>query len=156
MAKQIGNGFPLAAVAMTKEVASSLGSKLTFSTYGGNPMAMAAGRETLKVIDDEKLQENCHEMGLLFMKGLKELQNKYEQIGDIRGKGLMIGVELVTDRESKTPNPELLSKIHEKTKVYGILLGKGGRFNNVFRIQPPMCLNAEDVWFALDVIDRSF
>jgi alanine-glyoxylate transaminase/(R)-3-amino-2-methylpropionate-pyruvate transaminase len=78
MAKQMGNGFPLAAVAMTKEVASSLGGKLTFSTYGGNPMAMAAGRETLKVIDDEKLQENSHEMGLLFLKGLKELQNKYE------------------------------------------------------------------------------
>jgi alanine-glyoxylate transaminase/(R)-3-amino-2-methylpropionate-pyruvate transaminase len=73
MAKQMGNGFPLAAVAMTKEVASSLGGKLTFSTYGGNPMAMAAGRETLKVIDDEKLQENSHEMGLLFLKGLREL-----------------------------------------------------------------------------------
>jgi len=134
MAKQMGNGFPLAAVATTKEIASSLGGKLTFSTYGGNPMAMAAGREVLKVIDDEKLQENSHEMGLLFLKGFKELQNKYEQIGDVRGQGLMIGVEIVTDKESKTPNTELLNQIYEKTKDYGILLGKGGRHGNVFRV----------------------
>ena len=73
MAKQIGNGFPLAAVAMTKEIASSLGSKLTFSTYGANPIAMAAGREALKVVDDEKMQKNSLEMGNLLMKGLKEL-----------------------------------------------------------------------------------
>ena len=74
MAKQMGNGFPLAAVATTKEIANSLGGKLTFSTYGANPIAMAAGREVLKVVDDEKLQENSLEMGNLFLKGLKELQ----------------------------------------------------------------------------------
>ena len=68
----------------------------------------------------------------------------------------MIGVELVTDKESKTPDAALLAKVYEKTKDYGILLGKGGRHGNVIRLQPPMCLNAEDVWFALDVIDRSF
>ena len=152
----MGNGFPLTAVATTKEIASSIGSKLTFSTYGANPIAMAAGREVLKVVDDEKLQENSLEMGNLFLKGLKELSAKYDQIGDIRGQGLMIGAEIVTDKESKTPNAELLNKVYEKTKDYGILLGKGGRHGNVFRVQPPMCLNAEDVWFALDVIDRSF
>jgi len=81
----MGNGFPLAAVATTKEIASSIGSKLTFSTYGANPIAMAAGREVLKVVDDEKLQENSLEMGNLFLKGLKELSAKYDQIGDIRG-----------------------------------------------------------------------
>lgn len=155
MAKMMGNGFPMAAVATTKEIANSFGSKVTFSTYGGNPIAMATGREVLKVIDDEKLQENCQVMGALFMKGLKELQNKYDQVGDVRGNGLMIGIELVTDQESKTPNPELLTEILEKTKDYGILLGKGGRFGNVFRLQPPMCLNAKDVEFAIDVIDRS-
>jgi len=95
-------------------------------------------------------------MGNLFLKGLNELKNKYEQIGDVRGQGLMVGMEIVTDKDSKTPNPELVNKVYEKTKDYGILLGKGGRHGNVFRIQPPMCLNAEDVWFALDVIDRSF
>ena len=134
MAKQIGNGFPLAAVATTKEIASSLGSKLTFSTYGANPIAMAAGREALKVVDDEKLQQNCLEMGNLLMKGLKELQQRYDQIGDVRGKGLMIGMEIVTDKETNDPNPDYVSKVFEKTKDYGILVGKGGRFGNVFRI----------------------
>ena len=134
MAKQIGNGFPLAAVATTKEIASSLGSKLTFSTYGANPIAMAAGREALKVVDDEKLQQNCLEMGNLLMKGLIELQQRYDQIGDVRGKGLMIGMEIVTDKETNDPNPDYFSKVFEKTKDYGILVGKGGRFGNVFRI----------------------
>jgi len=109
MAKMMGNGFPIAAVATTKEIANSFGSKMTFSTYGGNPIAMATGREVLKVIDEEKLQENSQVMGALLMKGLKELQNKYDQIGDIRGTGLMIGIEMVTDSESKTPNTELMA-----------------------------------------------
>jgi len=95
---------------------------------------MAAGREALKVVDDENLQQNCLELGNLFMKGLKELQQKYEQIGDVRGQGLMIGVEVVTDRESNEPNPELFTKVYEKTKDYGILVGKGGRFGTTFRI----------------------
>ena len=68
----------------------------------------------------------------------------------------MIGVELVTDKESKTPDAALLAKVIEKIKDHGILLGKGGTHGNVIRLQPPMCLNAEDVWFALDVFDRSF
>ena len=68
----------------------------------------------------------------------------------------MIGVEIVTDKETNEPNPEFLNKVYEKTKDYGILLGKGDRFGNVFRMQPPMCINAEDVWFTLDVMDRSF
>ena len=134
MAKQIGNGFPLAAVATTKEIASALGSKLTFSTYGANPIAMAAGREALKVVDDENLQQNCLELGNLFMKGLKELQQKYDQIGDVRGNGLMIGMELVKDKESKEPNPDFFAKVYEKTKDYGLLVGKGGRFGTTFRI----------------------
>ena len=89
------------------------------------------------------------------MKGLKEIQNKYVEVGDVRGSGLMIGIELVTDSETKAPNNKLFADVFEKTKDHGILLGKGGRFGNVFRLQPPMCLNAQDVEFALDVIDRS-
>lgn len=96
MAKTIGNGLPLAAVACSKEVCDSL-SKLTFSTYSANPLAVAAGRETLRVIDEEGMQENSRLRGEQFMKGLKELQSRYDQIGDVRGQGLMIGVELVRD-----------------------------------------------------------
>ena len=137
MAKQQGNGFPLAAVATTREIADNFiqHQKLTFSAYGGNPIAMAVGREVLRVIDDEKLQENAHEMGKLFMKGLNEIKSRVHTVGDVRGKGLMIGVEIVENQESNEPvDAVYFAKVYEKTKDYGILLGKGGRYGNVLRM----------------------
>lgn len=154
MAKQMGNGFPLAAVAVSKEVGAAM-NKLTFSTYGGNPLSMAAGREVIRVIDDEKMQENSHNLGKLLMAGLQDLKSRYECVGDVRGSGLMMGLEIVTDKESKLPDNALFNDIFEKTKDYGLLLGKGGRFGNTFRIQPPMCINEKDVEFSLDVFERS-
>lgn len=155
MAKTVGNGMPIGVTACTKEVASSLGNKLTFTTYAANPLAMAAGREVLKVIDEEGMQENCRLRGDQFLKGLRELQKVHHVIGDVRGVGLMIGCELVQDQESKVPvDADFFGDVFEKCKDYGILLGKGGRFGNCFRIQPPMCLSEEDVDFALDVIDQ--
>lgn len=154
MAKQMGNGFPLAAVATSKEIAGSL-NKLTFSTYGANPMAMAAGREILHVIDDEHLQDNSARCGALLKEGLLDIQSRYEQVGDVRGEGLMMGMEIVKDKESKEPAPELFAEMFEKTKDHGLLLGKGGRFGTTFRIQPPMCITEKDVEFSLDVFERS-
>jgi len=118
-------------------------------------MAMAAGREVLKVIDDEGLQENCRVLGERYMKGLNELKDRYEEVGDVRGAGLMIGVEFVTDKESKNPDGAFFADFHEATKTYGVLAGKGGRFGNVMRLQPPMCMTAADVDFSLDVFERS-
>lgn len=103
MAKHIGNGFPLAAVATTKEIASNY-KKMTFTTYGANPIAMAAGREILKVIDEEGLQEKTRINSEYMHAGFKYLEDKYEEVGDVRGHGLMLGVELVKDKESKLPN----------------------------------------------------
>lgn len=137
MAKQQGNGFPLAAVATTREIADNFSQhqKLTFTTYGGNPIAMAVGREVLRVIDDENLQENSNEMGKLFMTGLNEIKSRVHTVGDVRGKGLMIGVEIVQDQESNEPaDAAYFAKVYEKTKDYGILLGKGGRYGNVLRL----------------------
>jgi len=155
MAKHIGNGIPLAAVATTKEIASAM-SKNTFTTFGGNPIAMAAGREILKVIDEEDLMEQTRIKTEYMHSGFKYLEDKYEIVGDIRGHGLMMGMELVKDKESKDPvDAKLFANIWERAKDYGLLVGKGGGYGNVFRIQPPMCITHQDIDFAIDVMDRS-
>lgn len=155
MAKQIGNGMPFGAIATSKEIANCL-KKLTFHTYAGNPICMAAGREVLKVVDEDGLQQNCLERGEQMMNGLRELQTIYKQIGDVRGAGLMIGMEIVRDQESNAPvDPAFFADFFENTKDYGVLVGKGGRYLNTIRIQPPMCITEQDVDFALDVFEQS-
>ncbi|EDW18804.2 alanine--glyoxylate aminotransferase 2, mitochondrial isoform X2 [Drosophila mojavensis] len=156
MAKGIGNGFPLAAVVTTPEIAASLGMALHFNTYGGNPMASAVGISVLDVIEEEQLQRNSLEVGTYFLNCLEELQQRYELIGDVRGKGLMIGVELVSDRETRAPlaAPHVLD-IWETCKDMGVLFGRGGLHGNVLRIKPPMCINRADVKFAVDVLGQA-
>lgn len=128
----IGNGFPMAAVVTTPEIAESLGLALHFNTYGGNPMASAVGIAVLDVIEEEQLQKNALEIGTYFLKSLAELKDRYEIIGDVRGKGLMIGLELVSDRETKAPLgvPHVL-EIWEACKDMGVLFGRGGLNGNV-------------------------
>lgn len=156
MAKGIGNGFPLAAVVTTPEIAASLGMALHFNTYGGNPMASAVGIAVLDVIEEEQLQRNSLDVGTYFLNCLAELQQRYEIIGDVRGKGLMIGVELVGDRETRAPlaAPHVL-EIWETCKDMGVLFGRGGLHGNVLRIKPPMCITRADVKFAVDVLGRA-
>eukprot|EP00761_Pharyngomonas_kirbyi_P011804 gb/GECH01011830.1/.p1 GENE.gb/GECH01011830.1/~~gb/GECH01011830.1/.p1 ORF type:complete len:486 (+),score=121.14 gb/GECH01011830.1/:1-1458(+) len=155
LAKGIGNGFPMGAVVTTKEIAQLLGQRLHFNTYGGNPLASAVGMAVLDVIEKEGLQENSAKRGDELMQGMLKLKDKYEIVGDVRGKGLMLGMEIVKDKESKTPDPQKLAEIFEKTKDMGLLIGKGGADGNVFRIKPPMCINKEDVEFTLQVLDHA-
>ncbi|XP_005182509.1 alanine--glyoxylate aminotransferase 2, mitochondrial isoform X2 [Musca domestica] len=156
MAKGIGNGFPMAAVVTTPEIAKSLGMALHFNTYGGNPMASAVGIAVLDVIEEEQLQKNSLEVGTYFLNKLAELRDSYEIVGDVRGKGLMIGLELVSDRKTKAPLgvPHVL-EIWEQCKDMGVLFGRGGLNGNIFRIKPPMCINKSDVNFAVDVLNRA-
>ena len=100
MGKPIGNGHPMAAVFTTKEIASSLGEMEFFSTFGGNPVSCSIGMAVLDVIENEKLIENARIMGELFIQGFNELKEQYQIIGDVRGKGLFLGIELVKDRET--------------------------------------------------------
>lgn len=128
----IGNGFPLAAVVTTPKIAECLGQALHFNTYGGSPLACAVGLAVLDVIEEEKLQKNSLEIGTYFLKCLAELRERYPSIGDVRGKGLMIGVELVADRETKTPlSVPHVVEIWEKCKDMGVLFGRGGINGNV-------------------------
>ena len=153
MAKGIGNGAPLAAVATRPEIADTLARKIHFNTFGGNPVSCAMGKAVLEVIDRENLQQNCIETGKYLMAGYRRLMDKHDIIGDIRGKGLMTGIELVTDRRLKTPAQAEAIKVFEKTKDLGFLIGKGGLFSNVLRIKPPMCITREDVDFMIEVLD---
>lgn len=132
MAKGIGNGFPMAAVVTTPEIAQSLGMALHFNTYGGNPMASSVGIAVLDVIEQENLQKNSLDVGTYYLKSLAQLKERFDIIGDVRGKGLMIGVEMVNDRESKTPlSAPHMAEIWENCKDKGVLFGKGGLHGNV-------------------------
>jgi len=153
MAKGMGNGFPIAAVVTTPEVGEVVTRALHFNTFGGNPMACAVGISVLDTIRDEKLMENSHDVGTYFLHGLAKLRDQYEIVGDVRGKGLMIGIEMVEDKASKKAlNPVHMVDIWEKCKDMRLLLGKGGLYGNVFRIKPPMCITKEDADFALTVM----
>ncbi len=153
MAKGIGNGCPLAAVVTRPEIAKALTSRIHFNTFGGNPVSMAQGLATLNVLLDENYQARAKDIGAHLRRGLEALQKKHRLIGDIRGRGLMIGVELVEDRTGKTPASKQTADIFERCKDLGLILGKGGFFGNVLRIKPPMCLTREDCDFLCAVLD---
>jgi alanine-glyoxylate transaminase/(R)-3-amino-2-methylpropionate-pyruvate transaminase len=155
MAKGIGNGAPLAAVTTRMDIAKALTQRLHFNTFGGNPVSMAAGLATLDVIDAEGIQENARVLGKRLKSGLERLQRDHALIGDVRGMGLMIGVELVRDRATKEPAKSETVDVLEAAREMNLLIGKGGLDGNVLRIKPPMCITADDVAYALDVLDHS-
>ena len=154
MAKGIGNGVPLAAVTTRREIAEALTSRIHFNTFGGNPISMAAGLAVLEVIDEDGLQENARRVGTRLLQGLRRLQTQHRLIGEVRGIGLMLGVELVTDRTTRAPASGQTLEVLEEAREMGVLMGKGGLDGNVLRIKPPMCITVEDADFAVDVLDR--
>jgi alanine-glyoxylate transaminase/(R)-3-amino-2-methylpropionate-pyruvate transaminase len=156
MAKGIGNGVPLAAVTTRAEIAQSLTNRIHFNTFGGNPVCMAAGSAVLDVIDEDGLQENSRVIGARLKAGLKRLMAGHSLIGDVRGMGLMLGMELVRDRSTKEPAKAETLEILERAREMGVLFGKGGIDGNVLRIKPPMCISAEYDDFAVDVLDQAF
>lgn len=155
MAKGIGNGCPLAAVVTTPEIAKSLASRIHFNTFGGNPVSCAQGRAVLRVIENEGLQANCLNIGAYLTAGFEKLAGKHSIIGQVRGKGLMLGVELVKDRSTKAPAREECAEVFERCKDLGLLIGKGGLWGNTLRIKPPMCIHQADADFMLEVIDEA-
>jgi alanine-glyoxylate transaminase/(R)-3-amino-2-methylpropionate-pyruvate transaminase len=155
MAKSIGNGIPLAAVTTRMEIAQALTQRLHLNTFGGNPISCAAGLAVLEVIDEEGLQENARAQGARLKSGLQDLIRRHPLVGDVRGMGLMLGVELVEDRESRKPARGATTAVLEAAKEMGLLLGRGGLDGNVLRIKPPLCITAEDVDYALEVLDRA-
>ncbi|MBM4464869.1 MAG: aspartate aminotransferase family protein [Chloroflexi bacterium] len=151
-AKGIANGTPMGATVATDEVADSF-QGLTISTFGGNPVSCAAALATIEVIEEENLASNAQVMGDYLREKLEELKEKYPLVGDVRGMGLMQGVELV--REGKEPASEEILQVFEATKRQGLLIGKGGLYGNVIRIAPPLNISKADVDEAVRILDKA-
>ena len=156
MGKPIGNGHPMAAVFTTKEIADSFKGMEFFSTFGGNPVSCAIGMAVLDVIEEKNLIENSKLMGELFIDGLTKLKNRYEIIGDIRGKGLFLGIELIKNRSSLEPAPKEAKLLVEGMLSKNILLSIDGPRKNVIKIKPPMVISKEDVDRTIKSLNEVF
>jgi len=154
MAKGIGNGAPLGACTTRMEIAKVMKNRIHFNTYGGNPISMTQGLATLEVIDQENIQQNAKKVGGHLKNRLKELQERHKLIGEVRGLGLMLGVELVRDRKTKEPANTEAADVMEMCKHRGLIIGKGGLFGNTLRIKPPMCITTDDADFIVDCLDE--
>ena len=157
-AKGIANGLPLAALISTEEIADSLKNN-TISTFGGNPVSCAAANATLDIIERDNLADNAQQMGEILMDGLVNIQRDHQNIiGDVRGKGLMVGVELVVDEtlKDRTPNPAAVDQVMEETKKRGLLIGRGGLYGNTLRIAPALNIGSDEVIEALAILKESF
>ena len=151
-AKGIANGVPLGATIARTEIADSF-TGLTISTFGGNPVSMAAALATIQVIEEENLAQNAYEVGQYLREGLEDLQKKYPSIGDVRGMGLMQACEFV--KEDKVPDSQIVGKLFEEMKNERVLIGKGGLYGNVIRISPPLTVSKSEVDDFIQAMDNS-
>jgi 4-aminobutyrate aminotransferase-like enzyme len=155
LGKPIGNGHPMAAVITRPEIAASFHTGMEyFNTYGGNPVSCAVGMAVLDVIEEEGLQENARRTGARLKSGLEELMERHEIIGQVRGLGMFLGVELVKDRDSRTPAGEEAGQIAEAVKEAGILISTDGPSHNVLKMKPPLVFHEENADRLIDTLDR--
>lgn len=155
MGKPMGNGHPVGAVVTTPEIAASFVNGMEyFNTFGGNPVSCAIALAVLDVIADEKLQENARRVGGFLLDGLRELQQRHDAIGDVRGCGLFLGVELVRDRAARTPDRPKAKAVVEAMKARHVLLSTEGPDDNVLKIKPPIVFSQANAEEFLDKLDQ--
>jgi 4-aminobutyrate aminotransferase-like enzyme len=143
--KPMGNGYPMAGVIVRPEVATEFGERARyFNTFGGNPVAAAAGQAVLDIIKDEQLQANAADVGAYMRQGLQQLAGDFPQIGDVRGAGLFIGVEIVSDRVGKTPDAATTTRLVNGLRERRILISASGPNANVLKIRPPLVFSRDN------------
>jgi len=153
MAKGIANGFPLGAFIARPEIADAFNLGEHLSTFGGNPVSCAAGVANIRYLQSEKLPEQAAEKGQWLVSQLMRLMERHPLIGDVKGKGLMVGVELVTDCDSKEPAPGAAKAVRAFCREHGVLVGVGGSLGNVVRFQPPLVITYEQLEKAVNAFD---
>ena len=155
MGKSMGNGHPLSAVVTTQKIAQKFNNGMEyFNSFGGNPVSCAVGRTVLEIIEKEKLQENAYLVGKYLIKELNDLKMRHNLIGDIRGRGLFLGIEFIRDHEKMIPAATEAERIVNDMKDRGILLSTDGPDHNVIKIKPPMIFTKQNADQLLDVLDQ--
>jgi len=155
LGKPIGNGHPLGVVVTTREIADSFAKGPEFfSTFGGSTLSCRTGLEVLNIVEDEGLQKNAKQMGDKLLAGLHGFMDKYEIVGDVRGYGLFIGVDLVTGKETREPGTDLADYVKNRMREHRILMGSEGPYDNILKIRPPMTVENDDIDYILEVMDK--
>lgn len=155
LGKPIGNGHPLGVVVTTREIADNFAKGPEyFSTFGGSNLSCRIGKEVLDIVDDEHLMENARRMGEILRDGLRALQEKFAVIGDIRGHGLFVGVDLVQDRDSRVEHTEAATYLKNRLREHRILIGSEGPRDNILKIRPPLTIGADDIDMILHVMEE--
>jgi len=158
LGKPMGNGHPIAAVITTPEIAASFGATGVeyFNTYGGNPVSCAIGNAVLEVIEKEGLRDHAVKIGNVLLNGARKLAEKYEIIGDVRGRGMFVGIDLVKDRKTREPHTAAAQHVLTRFKEEHILLQSDGPHNNVLKFKSPMVFNEENAKTLLETLDKVF
>ena len=155
LGKSIGNGHPLSVVVTTKELSDEFNNGMEyFNSFGGNPVSCAIGHAVLDIIEEEGLQENAFEVGKELVALLDQLKSKHDIIGDVRGKGLFLGIEIINDTETLSPDQIATDQIVNEMRNRGILLSSDGPNHNVIKIKPPMVFNRSNALFLVETLDK--
>lgn len=157
MGKPIGNGHPLAALVTTPDIAKAFNNGMEyFNTFGGNPVSCAIGLKVLEIIERDRLRDNAKAIGDYLMARFRDMQKRYEVIGDVRGMGLFLGLDLVTDRATKAYATDFANRVVNLAREEGVLIGTDGPYDNVVKMRPAMIFTRREADLLCDVLDQAF
>jgi 4-aminobutyrate aminotransferase-like enzyme len=152
----MGNGYPIGGVAVKPDLLETFGATAGyFNTFGGNPVAAAAGLAVLETLEAENLQQNALEIGAYLLAELDVIAQRFKRVGDVRGKGLYIGVELVRDRKSKKPDRATATRVVDMLRDRNILVGIAGPYGNILKIRPPLCFGRDHADLLVEALSDS-